>query len=184
MLLSFYAIPLTYVAIATVLMYFFSSATTKYSLHTKKTCERKNVFVCMYSYLLKVFTSLRSLYLMCTFADVALAEHAVLFPGVCNVAPGAALAVRQSSRPLLLSDFLQAEPGAGVPAAAPSAWPALKRHHHQRKRALKCLLVLSPGFPFTALWKPHSPQPDNSSRCLDGVQIAAYSLRSVRMAQS
>lgn len=44
----------------------------------------------------------------------------------------------------------------------------------------KSRLVLSSGFPFTALWKPHSPQPDNSSRCLDGVQIAAYSLHSVR----
>ena len=59
---------------------------------------------------------------MCTFADVSLAEHAVLFPGVCNVAPGAAaLAVRRSSRPLLLSDFLEAERGTGVPAAALSA---------------------------------------------------------------
>lgn len=78
----------------------------------------------------------------------------------------------------------EAERGTGVPAAALSAWPALKRHHHHRKRALKCRLVLSSGFPFTALWKPHSPQPDNSSRCLDGVQIAAYSLHTVRKAQS
>lgn len=102
----------------------------------------------------------------------------------CNVAPEAALAVRQSSPLLLLSDFLKEERGTGVPAAGLPAWPALKRHHHQSKRALKCLLVLSSGFPFRVLWKPHSPQPDNSSRCLDGVQVAAYSLPSVRMAQS
>lgn len=42
---------------------------------------------------------------MCTSADVSLTEHAVLFPGVCNVAPGAGLAVLPS-RPLPLSDFL------------------------------------------------------------------------------
>lgn len=106
-------------------------------LCSKKTNKRKYIYVCLYSYFLWLFTSLYSLYLMCTFADVPLAEHAVLFPGVCNVAPGAALALRRSSRLLLLSDFLEAERGTGVPAAALSAWPALKRHHHQRKRALK-----------------------------------------------
>lgn len=61
---------------------------------------------------------------------------------------------------------------------------SLTCYHHRRKRALKCLLVLSSSFPFTALSKHHSPQPDNSSRCLGGVQIAAYSLHSVRKAQS
>lgn len=47
------------------------------------------------------------------------------------------------------------------------------------KRALKCLKVLSSGVPFTSLspWKPHPQQPDNSPRCLAGVQIAAYSLQ-------
>lgn len=155
-----------------------------HNLHTKKTNQRKSLsmFVCTAIYLSCLHLSL-SLILACLQTYHWLG-HTVLFPGVCNVARGSALAVRRSSRPLLLSDFLEAERGTGVPAAALSAWPALKRHHHQRKRALKCLLVLSSGFPFTTLWKPHSPQPDNSSRCLDAVQIAAYSLRSVRMAPS
>lgn len=71
-----------------------------------------SMFVCA-----AVFTSLYSLYLMGIFAVVSLAKYAV--PGVCNVAPGAALAVRQSS--LLQSDFLKVEQGTGVPAAALSA---------------------------------------------------------------
>lgn len=101
---------------------------------------------------------------MCMSVDISLAEHAFLFPGVCNVAPGAAPVVRQSSRLLLQSDFLKAEGGTRVLAAALSAWPALKCHHHQRKRALKWVLVLSASFPFTTLWKPHSLQPDKKSR--------------------
>lgn len=43
---------------------------------------------------------------------------------------------------------------------------------------------LSSSAPFTMLWKLKSQQPDKSSRCLDGIQIAAYSLPTVRMAHS
>lgn len=112
------------------------------------------------------------------------AECIVLFPSVYNVAQWVALAVRQYIHSLLQSDYLEVEQDTGVLAAALSAWPALKCHHHHTKRSLKCLLLLSSGFLFTALWKPHSPKPDNSSRCLGGVQTAAYSLLSGRIAPS
>lgn len=56
------------------------------------------------------------------FADVSLAEHAVLCPDVCVMwLQGAALAVRPSCCPFIQSDFLEADRGTGVPAAALSA---------------------------------------------------------------
>lgn len=118
---------------------------------------------------------------LCTFYTCA---HFWMYHWLNMRLHGAALAVTQSSCSLPSVRFLEAERRTGFPAAALSAWPAFKSHHHQRKRALKCLLLLSSGILFTSLWNPHSPHPDNSSRCLDGIQIAAYSLHSVRMAKS
>lgn len=137
------------------------------------TRERMSVFGCA--------TYCRHLHL-CTFYTCA--HFWIYITGSICGSIGAALAGTQSSYSLPSVRFLEAERSTGFPAAALSAWPAFKSHHHQRKRALKCLLLLSSGIPFTSLWNPHSPHPDNSSRCLDCIQIAAYSLHSVRMAQS
>lgn len=173
---------LIYVALSTVLILSFHCSQNFFFAHQKDLQEKEmSVFGCaIYCRRLHLCT----VYTSCAHLQMYHWLNMLFCSLVCNVAPGAALVFPQSSHPLLLSDFLKVERGTGFPAAALSAWPALKSHHHQRKRALKCLELLSSGVPFTTLWKPQSPQPDNCSRCLDGIQIAAYSLHTVRMAQS
>lgn len=108
----------------------FSSLQTAFffSAHPCQVRERPLSLVSIYY---RPFTSLYAWCMMC----VSLAEHAVLFPGVCNVAPGAGLAVLPS-HPLPLSDFLRVvKQDTGFLAAAPSAWPALKSHHHQWEKS-------------------------------------------------
>lgn len=174
---------LIYVAVSTVLTDFLFIAARIFSLHTKKTYKRNKCLCLVVLFTVGVYISIQFIlhvhicrcitgWTCCSvpwcvmwLQELPWRFHSPVIPSFCQISS-------------------KCSGAQGFPAAALSAWPALKSHHHQRKRALKCLELLSSGVPFTTLWKPQSPQPDNCSRCLDGIQIAAYSLHTVRMAQS
>lgn len=129
--------------------------------------------------------SSRSLHFTCT-TDGSLSARAPLLLGEWQRGRVPLLPSHLLSR----SDFLGTEAGQGrarvvedgrgVFGSSPVSLTCLKKVTIiSGKRALKCLKLLSSGVPFTSLspWKPHPQQPDNSPRCLAGVQIAAYSLQ-------